>query len=117
MKIEAVSVWQLDLPLTKPYRLSGGRLKFERLDSTFVRIETDDGVQGWAEACPWGATYLPAHGKGARAGIAEIAPKLIGLDPRHLNRLSLRGNTSISMFDFRFGRPQLVLINCTRHLG
>ncbi|MBT6203410.1 MAG: mandelate racemase, partial [Rhodospirillaceae bacterium] len=38
MKIAGITVWHLDLPLSKPYWLSGGRLKFERLDSTIVRI-------------------------------------------------------------------------------
>ena len=41
MKIARISVWQLTMPLSEPYWLSGGRLKFEQLDSTFVRIDTD----------------------------------------------------------------------------
>lgn len=90
MKISKITVWQLDLPLTKPYWLSGGRLKFEKLDSTFVRIETDEDVTGWGEGCPWGHTYLPAHGPGIRAGIETLATALIGEDPRalrHINRV------------------------------
>lgn len=90
MKIKRITVWQLDLPLSEPYFLSGGRLKFERLDSTFVRIDTDEGLSGWGEGCPWGHTYLPAHGPGIRAGLATLAPALIGLDPRsidHVNRV------------------------------
>ena len=82
MKITAISVWQLDLPLHKPYWLSGGRLKFEQLDSTLLRIDTDAGLSGWGEGCPWGVTYLPAFGKGIRAGLDELAPLLIGRDPR-----------------------------------
>ena len=82
MKISCINVWQLDLPLHKPYFLSGGRLKFECLDSTIVQIETDRGISGWGEGCPWGVTYLPAFGKGIRAGLDELAPLLIGLDPR-----------------------------------
>ena len=82
MKIECISVWQLDLPLHKPYWLSGGRLRFECLDSTLVRIDTDAGISGWGEGCPWGVTYLPAFGKGIRAGIDELAPLLLGRDPR-----------------------------------
>ena len=82
MKISRISVWQIDLPLSKPYYLSGGRLKFELLDSTFVRIDTDEGISGWGEACPWGHSYLPAHGPGIRAGIETIAKNIIGLDPR-----------------------------------
>ena len=82
MRISRITVWQVALPLSAPYWLSGGRLKFESLDSTFVRIDTDAGVSGWGESCPWGHTYLPAHGGGVRAGLALIAPQLIGRDPR-----------------------------------
>ncbi len=85
MKIDRISVFQLDLPLKKPYWLSGGRLKFEVLDATFVRIDTDDGLTGWGEGTPWGVTYLPAHGRGIRAGLEELAPALIGLDPRQVD--------------------------------
>ncbi|MEM6589227.1 MAG: mandelate racemase/muconate lactonizing enzyme family protein [Pseudomonadota bacterium] len=90
MKITRITVWQLDLPLTEPYWLSGGRLKFETLDSTIVRLDTDEGLSGWGEGCPWGETYLPAHGPGLRAGLQTLAPSLIGLDPRsidHVNRV------------------------------
>lgn len=88
MKITSVTVYQIELPLTEPYYLSGGRLKFEKLDSTFVRIDTDEGISGWGEACPWGNTYLPAHGPGVRAGIETIAPSLIGQDPCALDRIN-----------------------------
>ena len=90
MHIRRISVWQLDLPLTHPYYLSGGRLRFDQLDSTFVRIDTDDGLSGWGEGCPWGHTYLPAHGPGLRAAIQTLAPALLGQDPcalLHINRL------------------------------
>ena len=49
MRITKISVWQLDLPLNEPHFLSGGRLKFETLDSTFVRIDTDEGISGWVK--------------------------------------------------------------------
>lgn len=95
MKITEITVHQLDLPLTKPYFLSGGRLKFEVLDSTFVRIDTDDGIHGWGEGCPWGVTYLPAHGKGIRAAMAELAPVLIGMDPRRLDAVNRAMDTAL----------------------
>lgn len=82
MKIASISVYQIDLPLEHPYWLSGGRLKFEMLDATLVKIETDVGITGWGESTPWGHTYLPAHGSGIRAGIELLAPYIIGLDPR-----------------------------------
>ena len=82
MKISRITVYQRDLPLTKPYWLSGGRLKFETLDATFVRLDTDEGLTGWGEGTPWGNTYLPAHGNGVRAGIATMAHVILGQDPR-----------------------------------
>ena len=88
MKITRISVWQMDLPLSKPYWLSGGRLKLESLDTTFVRIDTDEGISGWGEGCPWGTTYLPAHGPGVRAGIETLAPALLGRDPRSLRAIN-----------------------------
>ncbi len=90
MKIKRIRLWQLELPLTHPYWLSGGRLKFEQLDSTFICIETDTDISGWGESCPWGNTYLPAHGGGVRAAHAILAPALIGKDPcalRHINQV------------------------------
>ena len=87
MKIKTISVYQKDLPLSEPYWLSGGRLKFEVLDATFVKIETDSGYIGWGEGTPWGHTYVPAHGPGIRAGIETIASVLIGMDSRQNERI------------------------------
>ena len=84
MKIKKISVFQVDLPLEHPYWLSAGRLKFEVLDASLVKIETDDGLIGWGEGTPWGHTYVPAHGPGIRAGIATMVPFILGLDPRRL---------------------------------
>lgn len=84
MKITRITVWKRDLPLARPYFLSGGRLRFDSLDSTFVRLDTDAGISGWGEGCPWGHTYLPAHGPGVRAGIETMAEAMLGLDPRQL---------------------------------
>ncbi len=95
MKIDRITVWHLDLPLSKPYWLSGGRLKFERLDSTILRIDTDQGVHGWGEGCPWGSTYLPAFGRGIRAGLEELAPTILGCDPRCLDVLNRRMDVAL----------------------
>ena len=81
MKITRISVYQKDLPLSEPYWLSGGRLQFEVLDATFVKVETDEGVIGWGEGTPWGHTYVPAHGPGIRAGMQTMAPWILGQDP------------------------------------
>ena len=54
-----------------------------------VAVDTDTGLTGWGEVCPLGAAYLPAYANGARIGIQEIGPALIGLDPRELTQLNL----------------------------
>ena len=84
MKITRLSVYQVDLPLEHPYWLSAGRLKFECLDATLVKVETDAGITGWGEGTPWGHTYVPAHGPGIRAGIETMASFILGLDPRRV---------------------------------
>lgn len=90
MKIKTIDVFQTDLPYAGgTYRLSGGRT-YESFDATFVRITTECGQEGWGESTPFGATYIAAHARGVRAGIEEIAPALIGRDPRHVDRINER---------------------------
>ncbi|MEO1193567.1 MAG: enolase C-terminal domain-like protein [Pseudomonadota bacterium] len=87
MKISRITVYQVTLPAAGgTYRLSGGRV-YEDYDSTIVQVEADDGTSGWGEACPFGKGYGSAFGGGIRAGIAEMAPGLIGLDPRDIQRV------------------------------
>lgn len=88
MKITTIRVYQVPLPLNTPYTLSGGRLRFEALDSTVVGIETDEGITGWGEGCPWGETYLPAFGGGIRAGIKVLANPLLSQNPLHLEQIN-----------------------------
>ena len=77
MKITRISVWQVDLPIGEgTFTWSGGELS--AFDSTLVRIDTDEDITGWGEACPLGPTYLPAYAEGVRTGVAHIAPYLIG---------------------------------------
>ncbi len=81
MKISAIRVYQVDLPLVEG-RYSWSEGKFvEVFDSTVVELLTDDGNSGIGEVCPLGPFYLPAFGAGARAGIGELATTLIGQDP------------------------------------
>ncbi|UCC73156.1 MAG: mandelate racemase/muconate lactonizing enzyme family protein [Gemmatimonadota bacterium] len=88
MKITRIAAYQVDLPLHEgSYKWSGGK-SVEVFDSTVVRVETDDGVVGHGEVCPLGPFYLPAYAKGARTGIAELAPHLLGADPTQLERLN-----------------------------
>jgi L-alanine-DL-glutamate epimerase-like enolase superfamily enzyme len=88
MKITAIKYWQVDLPLREGrYKWSGGNF-IDVFDSTVVAVETDAGITGYAECCPLGSAYLPAYAKGVRAGLEELGPKLIGMDPTALGPLN-----------------------------
>ena len=98
MRIIGINVYRVDLPLHEgSYKWSGGR-SVEVFDSTVVELETDAGINGFGEVCPLGPAYLPAYAAGARTGIAELAPHLIGVDPTSVGRVnqlmdqSLRGH-------------------------
>lgn len=81
VKISAIRVYQVDLPLVEGrYSWSEGKY-VEVFDSTVVEIVCDDGTLGYGEVCPLGPFYLPAFGAGARAGIGELAPTIMGQDP------------------------------------
>ena len=84
MQIREIRVYQVDLPLREGrYSWAQGK-SVEVFDSTVVAIETDADLTGYGEVCPLGPVYLPSFAAGARTAIAEIAPHLIGLDPREL---------------------------------
>jgi L-alanine-DL-glutamate epimerase-like enolase superfamily enzyme len=95
MKIRRIAAYKTDLPLHEgSYNWSGGK-SVTVFDSTIVRVETDEGIVGHGEVCPLGPFYLPAYGPGARAGIAELAPHLIGEDPTQLVRLNRRMDAAL----------------------
>ncbi|MEZ5831966.1 MAG: mandelate racemase/muconate lactonizing enzyme family protein [Dongiaceae bacterium] len=82
MKIVAVRMYQLTMPISGAgYAMSRGRLTTS-LDSTIVELVTDQGLSGWGESCPFGSNYLPGLAGAARAVISELAPHVVGQDPR-----------------------------------
>ncbi|MDX1540399.1 MAG: mandelate racemase/muconate lactonizing enzyme family protein [Geminicoccaceae bacterium] len=87
MKIQRISVFAVDLPYVDGAYGFARRRSLAVADSTVVRIDTDDGITGWGECCPLGACYLPAFAEGLRAGIARLAPCLIGRDPTRIGAL------------------------------
>ena len=84
MKITRIDVFGYDLHYAHgSYVMSGGR-SVTALPSTVVRLQADEGLTGWGEVCPLGATYLAGHAGGARAALREMAPALMGADPCNL---------------------------------
>jgi cis-L-3-hydroxyproline dehydratase len=87
-RIRRITGYKLSVPLKEgTYTMSGGRA-LEAFDSTVVCIETESGIEGWGEVIPLGATYLPSYPEGARTGIRELAPLLIGEDPTQVERIN-----------------------------
>lgn len=88
MRIEAIDVYQVDLPFSDGvYRLSGDRT-YAEFDATIVRLTTDEDLEGWGESTPFGPNYVAAHARGVRAGIEEMADAILGCDPRHVDRVT-----------------------------
>ncbi len=90
MKITRILAYRVELPLHEgSYKWSGGK-SVTVFDSTIVAVETDQGITGYGEVCPLGPFYLPAYAQGARTGIAEIGPHLLGEDPTEIGKLNRR---------------------------
>jgi L-alanine-DL-glutamate epimerase-like enolase superfamily enzyme len=88
MRIARIDVYQVDLPVAEgSYTWAQGK-SVSVFDSTVVAVTTDGGSVGFGETCPLGPSYLPAFASGARSALAEIAPSLIGTDPRELGVLN-----------------------------
>lgn len=88
MKIATIELYQVELPYSGGvYLLSGGR-EYRGFTASIVRIATDTGLEGWGESTPFGSTWIASHARGARAGIEEIAPHLLGRDPRQVDRVN-----------------------------
>ncbi|MEO1616362.1 MAG: cis-3-hydroxy-L-proline dehydratase [Planctomycetota bacterium] len=95
MKISRISAYQVDLPLKEgSYKWSGGK-SVSVFDSTIVCVETDEGLTGYGEVCPLGPYYLPAYAAGVRAGLQELGPHLLGMDPRDLAVLNHRMDAAL----------------------
>ena len=96
MRIVGVELFGYELSYVHGrYAMSRGRV-VERLPSTVVALTTDEGLRGFGETCPLGSAYLPAHAAGARAALAELAPALLGLDPRQPSLVSDRMDATLA---------------------
>ena len=88
MKISKIELFALHLPYAGgSYELSGGRI-YTGFDSVITCITSDQGHEGWGESTPFGTNYIAAHARGAQAGIEDIAPHIMGRDPRQVDRIN-----------------------------
>jgi L-alanine-DL-glutamate epimerase-like enolase superfamily enzyme len=95
MRISAIRAYRVELPLHEgSYKWSGGKA-VSVFDSTVVEVITEDGLTGWGEVCPLGPFYLPAYAAGVRAGLIELGPHLIGMDPREIDVMNRRMDAAL----------------------
>jgi cis-L-3-hydroxyproline dehydratase len=95
MKITRILAYRVELPLHEgSYKWSGGK-SVSVFDSTVVAVETDQGITGYGEVCPLGPFYLPAYAQGARTGIAELGPHLLGENPTEIDKLNRRMDAAL----------------------
>lgn len=95
MKISKISVFQKDLPYggggLAVGDLSAERTRtFDTFNSTVVVVETDAGVNGCGESCPWGPTD-----PGTMRAIPILANALLGQDPCELHRIEVNMDAAI----------------------
>ena len=94
-RIRRITAYGLRVPLVESvYHMSGGR-SITGFEVTLVRIEDEWGRSGWGEITPLGQNYLPAYAEGARAGIAKVAPDLVGEDALQVDRIYSLMNAAI----------------------
>jgi L-alanine-DL-glutamate epimerase-like enolase superfamily enzyme len=90
VRITGIKAYRVELPLLEGgYSWADGK-SVQAFDSTVVAVETDEGLVGHGEACPLGPAYLPAYAEGVRAGVRELGPALLGLNPCELAVLNAR---------------------------
>lgn len=100
MRINRVDVYGYRLRYRHgDYVMSEGRVVNE-LESTMVRVTTDEGLEGWGEVCPLGATYLPAFAEGARAALELLTAAVCGLDPRELQTVQYQMDQALRGYSY-----------------
>jgi L-alanine-DL-glutamate epimerase-like enolase superfamily enzyme len=88
MKITKISVFKKPLPYISGELEVGdrsadrGQLSDDLFNSTVVVIDTDAGISGCGESCPWGDSNL-----GGLPAMEGLAKALLGNDPRQLNKI------------------------------
>jgi L-alanine-DL-glutamate epimerase-like enolase superfamily enzyme len=87
MRIDTIKAYRVLQPFAAgPYKMSKGS-QADAFDALIVAITSDSGLTGWGEMAPLGTFYSAAFAAGAEAGVAEIAPHLLGRDPQALAQI------------------------------
>ena len=96
--IDRARLWEVSLPLTVPFAISGGVMRIRR--SLIVELFSTDGASGYGESAPFELPFYSSETlDSARALLTSVLlPRLIGqtltdpVDADRLLRASIRGN-------------------------
>ncbi|CAB4943155.1 MAG: mandelate racemase [Actinobacteria bacterium] len=89
MRVSKLQVFEYDVAWVHGnYSMSHGRTAGTHR-SLVVRVVTAEGLEGWAETCPNGRTYLPSFVEGERSALGVLGEAVIGLDPCELGPLNV----------------------------
>jgi muconate cycloisomerase len=87
MRIAAIDLYHLAVPLAVPYKLSKVYGTVRAAEAVIARVATDRGLVGYGEADP-DPRFTGETPAGVMAAIHDrLGPRLLGEDSRHLNRL------------------------------
>jgi 4-hydroxyproline betaine 2-epimerase len=104
MKIVEIHIYSHKLPVKNgPYRIASSEV--HSLDTTLVKLVSDDGLFGWGETCPVGPTFESHHARGAIAALQEMAEGLLGSNP--LLPLQLRRKMDGLMSGHRYAKAAI----------
>jgi muconate cycloisomerase len=81
--ISAVDVWQVRIPLARPYHLSKTYGTLTHSDAALLRLTLADGTEGWGEADPGGINFDGETIDTVIRGLREHAAGLPGCNPGH----------------------------------
>lgn len=85
MKIERIQVIPFGIPIRK---FADAYTGFSVTNAVLVKIYTDEGYIGYGEACAWEPEFYGETLESVSTTIEKyIAPKIIGEDPRNINKI------------------------------
>jgi L-alanine-DL-glutamate epimerase-like enolase superfamily enzyme len=64
-----------------------GHVGSPAFESLIVALDTDEGVTGWGEIAVISPVYADSFAAGAQAGVGDLAPVLLGVDPTQPRRV------------------------------
>ena len=93
MKITDIKIYKMQVPLVRPFRISLGLIT--HAVSCLVEVETDEGITGYGEGSP-GPFITGENLEGTIATIERIKEKLIGVDPRDMEKVYAVMNRAVA---------------------